>query len=186
MAYPEGVREPLQGLFVLEGTPFRDARGVFGRLFDREWEISSLPGMAVAQVNHSVTLGRGTVRGLHYQVSPYCETKLVSCIRGRVYDVVVDVRRSSPDFLRWHSEVMSSEKLCTLVVPPGFAHGFQVLDDECELIYVHSQPYRPHSEAGLHPCDPHLGIHWPEVVANLSERDATHPFIGSDWVGIDL
>jgi len=181
-----GVREPFPGIFVLENPPFRDVRGEFGRLFDSEWESGFLGDMAVAQVNHSVTLGRGTIRGLHYQVAPFCETKLITCIRGRVYDIVVDVRRGSPDFLCWHSELLSGGEGCTLVVPAGFAHGFQTLDEDCELIYVHSQPYRPDAEAGMNPCDPRLGIPWPEPVGRMSERDATHPFIGSDWVGIDL
>lgn len=186
MAFPEGAREPLHGLVVWEHTPFRDDRGEFVRLFDREWEAELPAGMKIAQVNHSVTLGRGTIRGLHYQMAPFCETKLVACIRGRVYDVVVDVRRGSPNFLQWNSEVLSGEERCTLVVPPGFAHGFQVLDDECELIYIHSQPYRPNAEAGLNPCDPRLDIPWPEPVGLISDRDAAHPFMGEDWVGIDL
>ncbi len=176
---------PYPDAFTLENPPSRDARGEFGRLFDAGWECGSLDGLVVAQVNHSVTVGRGSIRGLHYQLDPFCETKLITCIRGRVFDVVVDVRRGSPALLSWRSEVLDAANRRTLVVPDGFAHGFQVLDDECELVYVHSQPYRPDAEAGLHPLDPRLDIPWPEAVGHMSAQDEARPFVGDDWRGIE-
>jgi len=182
----EGTTDPFPDASVVTSAPFRDARGEFARLYDAKWRSSLLGDMVVAQVNHSVTLGRGTVRGLHYQVGPYCETKLIACLRGSVFDVVVDVRRGSPNFLSWHSQVLSAEVGRILVVPPGFAHGFQALEDECELIYIHSQPYQPDSEEGLHPCDPRLAVRWPEPVGRMSERDAAHPHVMDNWGGIDL
>ena len=186
LLYPEGVREPLSGVYVIENSRFRDDRGVFGRLFDAGWDLDPLRGMAVSQVNHSVTHRRGTVRGLHYQTTPYCETKIVTCTGGRIFDVVVDLRRGSPGLLSWHSEILSGDDPCTIVIPPGFAHGFQTLSDECELVYVHSQPFRPEFEDGLHPSDPRIGIRWPEPIGMLSDRDAARPCVAADWMGIDL
>ena len=186
MVCPERVREPMPGLFVIENSPHCDDRGQFGRLFDSEWDLDPLRGMSVSQVNFSVTDQRGTVRGLHYQTTPFCETKIVTCTGGRLFDVVVDVRRGSPGLLRWHCEILSGDDSLSIVIPPGFAHGFQALSDECELVYIHSQPFRPESEAGLHPSDPRLGISWPEPISMLSDRDSSHPFAAVDWLGIDL
>jgi len=186
LSFPEGVREPLPGVFVIKSSPSSDDRGSFGRLFDAGWDLTPLRGMPVFQVNHSATRRRGTVRGLHFQTAPYCETKIVTCTSGRIFDVVVDVRRGSPTFMHWHSEILDGDDPQSFVIPPGFAHGFQTLSDHCELIYIHSQPFRPEFESGLHPSEPRLDIPWPEAIAMLSKRDSAHPKVEDDWKGIDL
>lgn len=112
--------------------------------------------------------------------------KLVTCLRGEVFDVAVDLRRGSPTFLQWHGERLSSENNRALLIPEGFAHGFQALTDAVELLYCHSTPYQPHAEAGLHPNDPRLSIAWPQEIADLSPRDGGHPVLTPDFRGVDV
>lgn len=139
----------------------------------------------IAQINHTLTLTRGTVRGLHYQHPPYAEIKLVSCIRGDVWDVAVDLRRDSPTFLRWHAERLSADNGVALLIPEGFAHGFQALSDNVELLYCHSAPHHAPAEGGLNPADPLLRITWPLPMVNLSVRDAAHPLLNGYFQGLE-
>jgi len=169
---------PLSGLVVLERKPISDNRGYFERLFCEEELAPFLGKRRIAQINHTVTLRRGTVRGMHYQRPPFAEMKIVQCLRGEVFDVAVDLRRDSPTFLRWHAERLSDENHRTLLIPEGFAHGFQTLTDDCEMLYFHTAPYVPAAEGGLHVLDPKLAIAWPLPVSHLSGRDAAHPLIG--------
>src|SRR5690606_4870438 len=120
---------------------------------------------------------RGTVRGLHYQRSPYSETKLVTCTEGAVWDVVVDIREESPTFLHWHAEELSESNGRALLIPAGFAHGFQTLSDNVTLIYCHDVPYHASAESGLHPKDPMLNIPWPLTITAISSRDNHHPML---------
>jgi dTDP-4-dehydrorhamnose 3,5-epimerase len=115
---------------------------------------------------------------MHWQRPPHAEAKLVSCLRGQVWDVAVDVRPGSPTFLRWHAERLSADNGQALLIPPGFAHGFQALSDDVELLYCHSAAHAPQTEAGLHPQDERLGIAWPLPITKLSARDAGHPRLG--------
>ena len=177
---------PLDGLLVLERTRHQDNRGSLDRVFDLEAAKDYLHEPVVAQVNHSVTSKCGTVRGLHYQRPPYPDFKIITCLKGKVFDVAVDVRKGSPTFLQWHAEVLAHGDGRSLVLPPGFAHGFQALDDNCELIYVHGGPYRPEAEAGLRPDDPVVGIDWPKPVVMVSDRDSMHPLVAENWSGVDL
>lgn len=140
----------------------------------------------MAQINHSVTRRRGTVRGLHYQRAPHAEMKLVSCVRGEVWDVAVDLRAGSPTFLRWHAERLSSAEGAALLIPPGFAHGFQALSDEAELVYCHSTAYAPAVEAGLHVRDARLFITWPLPLQGLSPRDAGFTWLTPGFEGVSL
>ena len=132
-----------------------------------------------AQVNHSVTSRSGTVRGMHYQLPPHAETKLVTCIRGEIYDVAVDLRPHSPTYLRWHAETLSAANGRALLIPEGFAHGFQTLTDDCEIIYCHSAPYVPAAEAAVRFDDPALSISWPIPVTIVSDRDRSHPLLAT-------
>jgi dTDP-4-dehydrorhamnose 3,5-epimerase len=174
----------LPGLVSVQRSRLADSRGTFSRLYcaaqfgSRGWMPS------VAQINHSHTRARGTVRGLHFQYPPHAEDKLVSCLRGEVFDVAVDLRRGSPTFLKWHGELLSAGNGRALLVPQGFAHGFQTLSDECELVYLHSQPYVQQAEGALHVHEPRLGIAWPLPVTELSARDASHPYLGAEFSGI--
>ncbi len=165
---------PLKGLKLVKRTVLADHRGFFTRLFCAEG-LKSIWGTSIAQINHTLTKQTGSVRGMHFQIPPSAETKLVTCIRGRIWDVAVDVRAESPTFLQWHSAELSPDNQCSFLIPPGFAHGFQTLTDDCELVYLHSEFYSPINERGLHPQDPVLGIRWPLPVENLSSRDAAHP-----------
>ena len=178
------IAEPLPSLRVLERQPVGDERGTLERLYDADGLDGVLEVTRVAQVNRTLTAARGTLRGMHFQREPYAEIKIVHCVRGAVFDVAIDVRPESATFLRWHGEVLSAQNKRFLRIPEGFAHGFQTLEDDCEMIYVHSQPYRPDFEAGIHPCDPALGIAWPIEIMLLSDRDTGHPPINDRFIGV--
>jgi dTDP-4-dehydrorhamnose 3,5-epimerase len=176
---------PIAGLHVLRRRPIGDARGFLERLFCREALRGLLPGgQVIEQINHTRTCGLGSVRGLHFQYPPHAETKFVTCLAGAVFDVALDLRQGSPTFLHWHSVILSANDQVTFVIPAGFAHGFQVLSESCDLLYLHSAAYAPQAEGGLHPQDPRLGIAWPLPIAQLSARDAAHPFIGAGFAGV--
>lgn len=163
---------PLPGLVRLERHAHRDSRGFLERMFcaaDLEGILAD--GEQIVQVNRTRTQRLGTVRGMHFQRPPHAETKIVSCLRGEVFDVAIDVRPDSPTFLRWHAERLSEANATSLVIPAGFAHGFQTLAADSELLYFHSAAWHPPAEDGLHPCDPALAITWPRGVAELSDRD---------------
>lgn len=174
----------ISGLKLVERRPTEDSRGSLSRIFCADelkiagWQIP------VRQVNQTITKSRGTVRGLHFQYAPFAEMKLISCLRGRVWDVAVDLRKNSPTFLKWHSEELSSENCRALLIPEGFAHGFQTLSDDCELIYLHSAPYTSHAEAGIRPDDSKIGIAWPLNFYEISQRDASHPLLNEHFEGI--
>jgi dTDP-4-dehydrorhamnose 3,5-epimerase len=176
----------LEGLTVVQRQIQGDERGFLSRFFcGAEFAAAGL-SPHIAQINHTLTRLRGTVRGMHFQHPPHAEAKLVSCLRGSIFDVAVDLRAGSPTFLRWHGVVLSAENRRSLYIPQGFAHGFQALEDDCELIYLHSAPYQPGAEGALHSADPALAISWPLPVACLSERDRAHPFIDDHYRGLPL
>ena len=175
---------PLAGLKRVQRQRLGDNRGFLARLFCTEELASAGWGKPITQINHTYTAKQGTVRGMHFQQPPYAEMKLVSCIRGEVWDVAVDLRVGSPTFLRWHAERLSAENGCALLIPEGFAHGFQALTDDVELLYCHSEAYAAHAEGGLNPTDPRLEIAWPLAIAELSARDAGHALITSDFEGV--
>lgn len=176
---------PLADLWRVERKQLGDSRGYLERMFCVDELARLLPGGVVAQINHTCTRLRGTVRGLHFQHPPHSEIKFVSCLRGEVFDVAVDLRRGSPTFLRWHGEVLSAGNFHTLVIPQGFAHGFQTLADDCEMLYLHSAHYKPDAEGGLHVQDPRLAIDWPLPIADISRRDSDHSFLTNDFKGIN-
>ena len=180
------LKTPILGLVVVETTPHLDSRGVFARIYC-EQELTSLIGQRrIVQINHSSTATTGAVRGLHYQHSPHAEMKLVRCLKGLVWDVAVELRPDSPTFLRWHAEELTPTKTRMMVIPEGFAHGFQVLEPESELLYMHTAFFTPSAEGGLRHDDPRLAINWPLAVTDLSARDVLHPLIDSNFPGIRL
>jgi len=162
---------PIDGLFDIETAPHGDARGSLTRLYCAEAFDEVVPGLRFVQVNHSITRARGTVRGLHYQRAPAFEAKLIRCLRGRVFDVAVDLRAGSPTFACWHAVELSADNQRQVLIPPGCAHGFQTLTDDSELLYQHSAPYTPACEAGLRFDDPRLAIAWPVALTEISARD---------------
>lgn len=176
----------IAGLYIAETEAVHDHRGSFMRYFCLEDLEQALDGKAVVQVNYSSTTMAGAVRGLHYQQSPHAEMKLVRCLRGRVWDVAVDLRRNSPTFLQWHAEELTPENARMMIIPEGCAHGFQALAANSELLYLHTAAYAPQSEGGILHDDPALAITWPLAVADLSSRDRSHPPITPDFKGITI
>lgn len=175
---------PLQGLFEIRHAPVGDARGRFTRLFCERELAGIRAGLHFTQVNLSETHGAGSVRGLHYQQPPAAEAKLIRCLRGRVFDVAVDVRAGSPTFLQWHAVELADDNDRAVFIPEGFAHGFQVLGDRADLLYMHTAAWTPACEAGLRHDDPRLAIAWPLPVATLSERDRGYALIDDAFAGV--
>lgn len=178
---------PLSGLKLIERQYLSDSRGFFSRIFCAE-ELAIVGWIkSIAQINHTYTAKRGTVRGLHFQHQPHAEMKLVSCVCGEVWDIAIDVRANSPTFLQWHAEILSADNQKALLIPEGFAHGFQTLTDNVELLYCHSAPYIAAAEAGLNPKDENLAITWLMNITEISERDNSHPFlIETKFTGVSL
>ena len=167
----------ITGVVELISQPFRDARGAFLNAFRRQEPVwTQVWGdRSITQVNLSRTEAVGSVRGLHLQRPPHSEAKLVRCVRGRVWDVAVDLRRGSPSYGHWQAVELSAEAGNALLIPEGCAHGFQVLEPGSELLYLHSGAWVPEAETGVHCCDPQLAIAWPLPPAQLSERDQALP-----------
>ena len=171
----EVVDTPLAGLKELRRKRMGDARGFLERMFCAE-ELGAL-GWAdpVAQANRTLTGEQGTVRGMHYQRGEHAEIKLVTCLKGKVFDVAVDLRDGSPTFGQAHGVTLSPEVGNVLLIPEGFAHGFQTMTPDCEMFYFHSKFYAPEHEAGLDATDDALGIQWPLPIALRSDRDSGLP-----------
>jgi dTDP-4-dehydrorhamnose 3,5-epimerase len=123
---------------------------------------------------------------MHFQHPPHAETKFVCCLRGEVFDVAVDLRRGSPTFLLWYAEILSADNHKTLVIPEGFAHGFQTLTKDCEMLYFHTAAYQAGSEGGLNTQDPRLAIQWPLDITEQSARDMAHPMLEQDFKGVAI
>ncbi|MGR3293996.1 MAG: dTDP-4-dehydrorhamnose 3,5-epimerase [Candidatus Scalindua sp.] len=177
---------PIQELKVIQRKILGDSRGYFERLFCVEEFKQLTPGKGCMQVNHSLTEKRGTIRGMHFQLPPHAETKFVSCLRGSIFDIGVDLRQDSPTFLKWYGETLSAENHKTLVIPEGFAHGYQTLEENCELVYISTEFYEPEHESGIRYNDPSINITWPMELSNISDKDKTHLFIESDFKGIKI
>ncbi|OQA32754.1 MAG: dTDP-4-dehydrorhamnose 3,5-epimerase [Betaproteobacteria bacterium ADurb.Bin341] len=181
----EFLATPLLGLKVVRRRRIEDDRGYLSRMFCAA-EFEGLGLDKPVQINRTLTRRQGAVRGMHFQHPPHAETKLISCLKGKVFDVAVDLRAGSPTFLCWHAEELSEENQRSLLIPAGFAHGFQTLSDDCELLYLHSNFYAPDVEGGLNPADPRLGINWPLTISEMSARDCGHSYLGADFSGIEL
>lgn len=177
---------PLEGLKVIERQKLGDSRGFLTRIFCTEELAAAGWTKAIAQLNLTHTAKRGTVRGMHFQLPPHAEMKLVSCIRGEILDVAVDLRSGSSTFLSWHAERLSADNGRALLIPEGFAHGFQTLSDDVELLYCHSDFYNREAEAGFNLLDERLAIPWPLRIVEISTRDAHHPVISTQYEGVRL
>lgn len=175
---------PLTGLYEVRATPVGDARGRFTRLFCEQELAAMRPALHFTQINISETHGLGTLRGLHYQTPPAAEAKLIRCLRGRVFDVAVDLRTESPTFLQWHALELAENNDLAVFIPEGFAHGFQTLTDEAHLLYMHTAPWTPACEAGLRHDDPRLAIAWPLGITTVSERDRGYALIDDAFFGV--
>jgi dTDP-4-dehydrorhamnose 3,5-epimerase len=157
--------------WLTESEPVRDERGYFARTFCvRDFQERGLEDRYV-QHSRSYSARKGTLRGMHYQTPPHTEVKIVSCIAGAIFDVIVDLRPDSPTHLKWQGFELSAANKRQLYVPSGFAHGFQTLTDDAELSYLISAFYEPSASTGLSHDDPAIGIRWPLPVAVISDRD---------------
>ena len=176
---------PLDGAATIELDLRGDERGFFARMYcEREFAAAGLETRFV-QANNSSNAQRGTLRGLHYQLPPDTEVKLVRCIRGALWDVIVDVRPGSPSFGRWFGAELTAQNRRMMYVPRGFAHGFITLTDDSGLIYFVSDFYEPKQERGLRWNDPKIAIDWPIAPSVISDKDANWPDFESDWHGIE-
>jgi dTDP-4-dehydrorhamnose 3,5-epimerase len=177
---------PINGVSVAQSHVNTDHRGSFSRLFCAR-ELSEVIGeRQILQSNQSVTVIVGAIRGMHFQRPPHAELKMVRCLRGRVWDVAVDLRAGSSTFLQWHAEELSPDNARALVIPEGCAHGFQVLEPGSELLYFHTAYYVPEAEGGVRYDDPLLSIKWPRPVSDVSVRDQRHPYLSSEFRGISI
>ena len=176
----------LNGAFTIEVQPFLDSRGFFTRTFcEKEFAQHNLVQHFV-QANHSGTHGKGVIRGMHFQHAPFCEVKLVKCVQGGIFDVIVDVRKGSPTFLQWYGAELTAENKKMMYVPAGFAHGFQSLTEYSEITYMVSSFYNKESEGGVKYDDPRVKIEWPLPVSLVSDKDMSIPMISSGFEGVIL
>jgi len=186
MARFDFIPTPLAGLTLVQRKAIEDQRGFLSRFYCADEFREAGLNKPITQINHTLTRNKGAVRGLHFQYPPHAETKLVSCLHGEIFDVAVDLRRGSPTFLHWHGVLLSAQNRQSLLIPEGFAHGFQALTGDCELIYLHTAAYHPEAEDALNAGDPRLGIAWPLAITGISERDRNHKLIEQDFQGIAI
>lgn len=175
---------PLAGSYTITLEPIEDSRGWFARYYDEKQfeQIGHLHPWV--QMNQSVTYKKGTLRGMHFQYPPHAEVKLVRCIAGWVYDIIIDLRADSPTFLQWYGVTLSAVHRNMMYIPRGFAHGFQTLEDNCEMLYHHTAFYQPEAESGLRFNDERINITWPLPVGEMSDRDRSHPLLTGNFNGI--
>jgi dTDP-4-dehydrorhamnose 3,5-epimerase len=176
----------IRGVWIAESSAHQDHRGAFSRLFCAEEEQAILGQRTILQINHSLTRAVGAIRGMHYQRPPHAEMKIVRCLRGRVLDIAVDLRRGSPTFLNWTAVELTPGNRLAFIIPEGCAHGFQVLEESSELVYLHTAFYTPSAEGGVRYDDRKVGINWPLPPTDLSARDLSHPYLDKGFEGINI
>lgn len=175
----------INGVFVIEPDVFEDSRGFFMENFNQAKFGALGVDVSFVQDNHSFSAPPGTVRGLHYQLNPAAQTKLVRVTQGAIYDVVVDIRRKSPTFGRWIGVILTASNYRQLYVPPGFAHGFCTLVPDTHIMYKVDNYYSREHDRGILWSDPALGISWPTSSATLSDKDALHPILSDADINFD-
>ena len=181
----EFVSTPLKDLMVCRRKPIAHELGAFVRTFCSDEFKRAGVNRSIAQINQTLTRIKGAVRGLHFQEAPHGEMKITTCVRGAVFDVAVDIRRASATFLRWYGEILSEDNNKSMVIPEGFAHGFQALTPDCEMLYFHTAPYAPEAEGGLQATDPLIAIKWPLEITEMSSRDRALADVGQGFDGIE-
>jgi dTDP-4-dehydrorhamnose 3,5-epimerase len=180
------IETKIKGAWIVENTTFEDYRGIFSRVFCNEMMSAALRGKVVAQSNISITHSIGAIRGMHFQYPPHAEIKIVRCLKGKVFDVVVDLRKHSPTFLSWQAVELSGYNKLSFVIPEGCAHGFQVLEESSELLYFHTHPYTPEAEGTVRYDDPRVNIRWPLKPTDISDKDASHLNLNYDFKGVEI
>ena len=176
----------LKDLYTIKLEPFTDNRGSFTRLFCKNDLKDIGYNEEIVNLNNSFTLKKGSIRGLHFQYPPKTETKIVKCIKGEIFDVAVDIRRDSPTFLKWHGEFLSDDNLMMMYIPKGFAHGYQTIEDNTEVIYLVTESYSPENEGGLRFNDPLINISWPVEPTDMSDKDKHQKLIDKNFKGIKV
>jgi len=180
------INTKIEGVHVIEPTPFKDHRGMFARVFCKNELREIGHDKEIVNINHSATSKKGSIRGMHFQYPPKAEIKIFKCIKGSILDIAIDLRKNSPTFLQYHGEVLSAENMKMLYVPEGFAHGFQSLEDDIEIIYSTTEFYSPENESGVRFNDPKIGIKFPLEVTDISEKDKNQKLLSDDFKGIDV
>lgn len=176
----------IEGLYTVQPVKLGDDRGFFARTFCKQEFAKIGFTKEFVQFNHSFNKQKGTIRGLHFQQQPFTEVKLIRCIQGAVFDVAVDLRAGSPTYLQYFAAELSAENMVSILIPDGFAHGFQVLEDNTSLIYHHTQYYTPQADSGIRYNDPSVGITWPLPAETLSTKDLSYNYIDHTFKGITL
>jgi|TARA_B000000475_G_scaffold19071_1_gene15529 dTDP-4-dehydrorhamnose 3,5-epimerase len=176
---------PIKGAFEVELVDLNDSRGTFKRLFCSKELDGMTSSKQIVQINASETFQKGSIRGMHFQNSPRSEIKLIQCIQGSVFDVMIDLRKSSNTFLQWHAIELSSQKNNMIIIPEGCAHGFQTLSENSKLLYFHTEFYSPEHESGIRYDDPLIGIKWPLEIDSVSDRDKNHQLLSNKFEGLE-
>lgn len=177
---------PLAGSYVIDLEPISDERGWFARTYCKKKFEQIGHTSEWVQLNHSYTKEKGSIRGMHFQYPPHAEIKMIRCIAGAIFDVIIDIRTGSPTFLQWFGMELSSANKKMLFIPAGFAHGFQTLTDNCELIYHHTSFYKPGAEGAIRYDDKRVNIQWPLAITYISQKDKNHLFLNDSFSGIKL
>lgn len=178
------IEIPFNNAYKLVPETFEDDRGWFMRVFCKA-ELNKISHTKeIVQINHSYTGKKGSIRGMHFQEFPKAEIKIVKCLSGSIFDVMIDLRKGSTTFLKWYGDILSAENKHMMYIPEGFAHGFQTLKPDCEILYLHTEFYSPEYEKAIRYDDPKISIAWPEEVTDISERDKSHPHLTDDFEGL--
>jgi dTDP-4-dehydrorhamnose 3,5-epimerase len=175
----------IKGAYLIDIDYRADERGGFARTFCKDEFGQIGHAKEFVQLNQSWNTKKGTLRGMHYQVPPFKEIKLVRCICGSVFDVIIDLRKDSPTFLKHVSVELSAKNKKMIYIPEGLAHGFQTLEDDTQLVYHHTEYYKPGFEGAIHYADPAIGIKWPIPVSTISEKDGLHPYLTQTFKGLE-
>jgi len=180
------IPTPLTGAYLIEHSPSFDHRGMFTRLYCKSALADIGFDREIRQINYSSTTRSHSIRGMHYRLPPYDEFKILKCIRGSIYDVIIDLRKNSPTFLQYFATELSADIHRMMFIPEGFAHGFQSLQPNTEVIYFHTNDYHPDFETGIHYKDPAINIPWPFAVTDISDMDLKRPFLHPSFNGISV
>ena len=169
---------------IIRLTNFKDFRGKLSRIFCTESLKKKNLSFNIKQINHVLVKKKATIKGMHIQLQPFNEIKLVKVIKGKIFDVVLDLRKNSKNFLKYKVFILDSSTDNLLIIPKGFAHGFQSLTNNCEIIYCHSETYNPKKELSINPLDPNISINWPLKKPIISSKDLNSQYIYDDFKGI--
>ena len=176
----------IEGVYVIEPERIEDHRGMFARVYCSN-EIKKIDHVKpIVNINHSATSKKGTIRGMHFQVHPKAEIKIVKCIKGSIFDVIIDLRKGSSTFLQWYGVILSAENMKMLYVPERFAHGFQSLKDNIEMIYCTTEFFSLENERGIRFDDPKIKIDWPLKITDISQKDKNLVLLSNDFEGLEV